>query len=182
MPFLLGMSMEIKNRKPTRLKGYDYSQNGAYFITICSHDRRNLFSKVGAIHESPETVFVKLNKFGAILKYSISKTEKRFNINIPSYVIMPNHIHLIIEVNSSKYEQAIRESPLQNRRSILSNIIGYFKMNSSKEIHKINKDIQVWQRGYYDHVIRNEEDYINHIQYIDENPRKWLLGKDEYYQ
>ena len=54
-------------------------------------------------------------------------------------------------------------------------------MNTSKEIHQINPDIKLWQRGYYDHVIRHEEDYCLHLQYIEENPKKWLLGKDEYY-
>ena len=54
-------------------------------------------------------------------------------------------------------------------------------MNASKEIHQINGGIEIWQRGYFDHIIRNEEDYLNHLQYIEENPMKWLMGKDEYY-
>lgn len=77
-------------------------------------------------------------------------------------------------------QRAIHESPLQNNRSVLSKAIGYLKMNTSKEIHNYC-DIEVWQRGYYDHIIRNEKDLNDICQYIDENPKKWLLGKDEYY-
>lgn len=54
-------------------------------------------------------------------------------------------------------------------------------MNSSKLIHLIDKDLNLWQRSFYDHIIRDENDYLNHLQYIDENPKKWLLGEDEYY-
>ncbi len=83
--------MELPNRKPTRLKGYDYSQNGAYFITICTHNRKCLFSNiVGAIHELPEN---KLTQYGEYVKQIIEILPGRFNVSIPKYVIMPNYIH-----------------------------------------------------------------------------------------
>ena len=174
---LISIAEGSLSRKNPRLKNYDYSKNGAYFITICTAKKKCFLSriKVGAIHESPAIVI--LNKYGEIVKSIIVSLEDRFDIRIPKYVIMPNHIHLLVVIEN----RAIRESPLQSKRSTLSNVIGYLKMSASKEIHKLNSDIEIWQRGYYDHVIRNEEDYLNHLQYIDENPKKWLLGEDEYY-
>ncbi len=101
--------MELPKRKPTRLKDYDYSSEGAYFITICSHNKQCIFSQVvGAIHESPEIV---LNENGKIINDIIRKLNDRFNIIVDKYVIMPNHIHLIVVIEESK--RAIRESPLQ---------------------------------------------------------------------
>ena len=168
---------KLKKRKQIRLTNYDYSQNGAYFVTLCTNDMKPLFSRitVGAIHESP--AIVELTEYGTILKNTIDALSDRFCITVSNYVIMPNHIHLLIIIDN----RAIRESPLQSKRSLISKSIGYLKMNVSKEIHKTNSELIVWQRSYYDHIIRNEEDYINHLQYIDENPRKWLIGKDEYY-
>ena len=171
----------LPKRKSLRLKNYDYSANGAYFVTICTHEKKCILSTVGAIHESPEKYCVKLNRYGSIVRHYIKKSEKRFSVIIPEYVIMPNHIHLLIVVDNYDPERAILESPLQSTRSQLSKIVGYIKMNTSKEIHQINPYIKLWQRGYYDHVVRNEEDYCLHLQYIEENPKKWLLGKDEYY-
>ena len=189
---LIRVTKRLITRKNPRLAGYDYSSNGIYFITICTNDMKCILSKinecnnishsaqeqvnnVGAIHESPEEV--SLSEYGLIVKKHISSLPKRFGISIPKYVIMPNHIHLLIVIDN----RAIRESPLHSTRSTISNIIGYLKMNASKEIHRIDANINVWQRGFYDHIIRDEEDYLNHLQYIDENPKKWLLGKDEYY-
>ena len=121
------MSKELPKRKPTRLKGYDYSQNGAYFITICTHNRRYLFSNiVGAIHELPEN---KLTEYGEFAEQIIKILPDRFNVSIPKYVIMPNHIHLIIEINNDNGERAIRESPLQHHRSVIDKMIRFLKMN-----------------------------------------------------
>ena len=168
--------MSLPKRKPNRLQGYDYSSEGTYFITICSHNRKIIFAVVvGAIHESPE---IKLNQNGKIIDSIIKKLENRFNIKINNYVIMPNHIHLIICIN----ERSIRESTLQ-KRSIISNAIGYLKMNVSKEMH--NKEFQgkIWQRSFHDHIIRDEKDYQKIWQYIENNPLKWQLDcfyTDEY--
>ncbi|MBR2081289.1 MAG: hypothetical protein IJ980_06620, partial [Oscillospiraceae bacterium] len=83
--------MDLPKRKPTRLAGYDYSEDGAYFITICTHNRKRLFSEiVGAIHESPEN---KLTPYGKLAKQIIERLPDRYHVSIPKYVIMPNHIH-----------------------------------------------------------------------------------------
>ena len=81
-------------------------------------------------------------------------------------------------IPASQESRAIHESPLQSR-SVISKIVGYIKMNTTKEIHKINQDIIVWQRGYYDHVVRNRNDYEKILKYIYENPLNWFY--DELY-
>ena len=172
--------MELPKRKNSRLKDYDYSSAGAYFLTICTHNRRKLLSDVvGAIHESPETIYdlseTKLTKCGKIVDKNINDAEKRFDVKIVTYVIMPNHIHLIVFIDDMR---AIRESPLQ-ARSLISKIIGYIKMNSSKEIHTFLPDKKIWQRNYYDHIIRDENDYLNIMEYIQTNPGKW--AEDRFY-
>ena len=166
--------MERKERKATRLPEYDYSSAGAYFVTICTKNRRWLLSKiVGAIHESP---LVELTQYGRIVDTIVESLPERCGIKLDKYVIMPNHIHLLISIESKFSDGAIRESPLQ-KRSTISKAIGYLKMNASKEIHKYGYTEQIWQRGFYDHVVRNDEDYDAIWQYIDENPIKWELDK-----
>jgi putative transposase len=171
--------MDLPKRKNIRLKEYDYSKNGAYFITICTHNRQYLFGEiVGAIHESPDnTPKIELNQNGVILQSIIENLHIRYlNIQIDKYIIMPNHVHLIVALND---DRAIRESPLQGR-SLISKMVGYLKMNSSKQIRLLNQNVNdVWQRSYHDHIIRNEQEYQTIWEYIDTNPLKWEL--DRYY-
>ena len=95
--------MSLPQRKPTRLRNYDYNSEGAFFITICTHNRKNLFGNiVGAIHESPE---MNLNSNGIIVDDYIRKLDSRFELKIDKYVIMPNHIHLVVVIE----ERAIRD-------------------------------------------------------------------------
>ena len=169
--------MNLPVRKSMRLKNYNYSENGAYYVTICTKNRRCLFSEVvGSIYES--TAKIKLKPYGRIVDEIINTLSNRFDINIDNYVIMPNHIHMIISIKNSSIKRSIRESTLRNR-STISNVVGYLKMNSSKMIHEINPDENVWQSSYYDHIIRDENDYLEKWNYIDGNPSKW--AKDEYF-
>ena len=124
---------------------------------------------VGAIHESPE---IQLTEYGKIVDRLINAVSSQSLAIIDKYVIMPNHIHLIIIIADSEELRAIRESPLQNR-SVISKIIGYIKMNASKEIHNISGNETVWQRGFHDHIIRNQSDYDKISKYIYENPIVW---------
>ncbi len=164
--------MELSKRKSTRLNGYDYSAPGAYFVTICTHNRKHLFSNiVGAIHESPEN---KLTQYGEFVELIIETLPDKFNVSIPKYVIMPNHIHLIIEIYRDNDQRAIRESPLQYQRSVIDKMVGFLKMNVSKKIHNTYSD-KIWQRSYHDHIIRGEQDYQKIWEYIDTNPLKWEL-------
>ena len=170
------MENELPKRKKLRLQNFDYNTPRAYFITICTHNKKCTLSNiVGAIHESPE---IKLTSRGIIVDNIINAVPERFNAIVDRYVIMPNHIHIVIILTDIEKMRAIHESPLQSRSDI-SKIIGYIKMNASKEIHNKYPDEIVWQRGFYDHVIRNQHDYENIVKYIYENPMRWYY--DELY-
>lgn len=160
---------KLPKRKNLRLVNYNYNQNGAYSITVCTDNKKHILSHiVGAIHESPE---IQLSKYGYIVDKIIKSLPDRFSISVDNYVIMPNHIHLLITINDPNV-RAIHESPLQ-QRSLISKVIGYLKMNASKEIHSSGYNGDIWQRSFYDHIIRNEIDYNEIWQYIDTNPKTW---------
>ena len=164
------MNNKLPQRKRLRLKYFDYSTPGAYFITICTQNRKCMLSHiVGAIHESPE---VQLTEYGKIADKIINNLPEKSYVVIDRYVIMPNHIHLILVIKDSEETRAIRESPLRSR-SVISKTIGYIKMNTSKEIHNKYGDVWVWQRGFHDHIIRNRNNYEKISKYIHENPLIW---------
>ena len=170
-------SKNFHSRKNIRLKDYDYSQNGCYLITVCTENKKFLFGEynVGAIHESPlrkdENRFIILNQRGKIAENIIKSAPSVYEqITIDNYIVMPNHFHLLITINNSLTDRAIRESPLQ--RSLISKVIGYVKMNISKEIHKEEPEIKIWQRSFYDRVIRNQKEYENAWQYVEYNALK----------
>ena len=157
-----------------RLREFDYNTPGAYFITFCTHNRSNILSRiVGAIQESPVS---QLTTCGVIVDEVIQSIPEHLHVTIDRYVIMPNHVHLIVVIAESDVLRAICESPLQGR-SIVSKAVGYIKMNASKAIRQQYGDVTVWQRGYHDHVIRNQADYEMIAKYIYENPLRWELDK-----
>ena len=164
------MEKKLPERKRLRLQNFDYNTPRAYFITICTQNRKCTLSRiVGAIHESPAT---QLTDYGKIIDRIINSIPEHLSATIISYVIMPNHIHLIAKVTKSNEVRAIRESPLQCR-SIISKLIGYIKMNASKEINREFGDTNIWQRGFHDHVIRDNDDFDKIYKYIHDNPIKW---------
>jgi len=171
--------MEERRRRALRLSEYDYSAAGCYFVTLCTHQRRNLFwvaQNVGALHEAP---VVPLSRFGQAVDGFVKELPKRFpNITVEKYVVMPNHVHLLLSL-SDDGGRALREAPLR-RRPELAKVVGYLKMNASKAIHQMAPNLRVWQTRYYDHVVRDEHDFLRIWRYIDENPARWEL--DEYNQ
>lgn len=158
-------------RKSNRLKNYNYSSPGAYFITVCTYNKKKILSEVcsAGINELPE---IKLTLAGKVVDDVIKKIADRFGVRIDRYIIMPNHLHMIISITDSELFRSIHESTLQSR-SVLSKVIGYIKMNSSKQIRLKSGDIKVWQRSYHDHIIRNEKDYQNIYNYVEYNALKW---------
>ena len=163
--------MEQLCRKSPRLAGYDYSTPGAYFVTICTADRKKILSNitVGALHEAP---VVALTTWGHVVDDVIACLPERFGIEMDRYVIMPNHIHLLLRIPEETV-RAIRESPLR-KRDLLPQIVGYLKMNASKRIHAKDAAVHpLFQRSYHDHIIRGEADYEKIARYIAENPARW---------
>ena len=171
---VIEMDNQLPVRKPLRLSHYDYNTPGAYFLTFCTHNRKHILSRiVGAIHESPAP---QLTICGRIVEAIIENLPEHLHVTVDQYVIMPNHIHLIAVITEEDALREIRESPLQSR-TIMSKLVGYIKMNSSKAIRQRYGDISVWQRGYFDHVVRNQEDYVALAEYVQTNPLRWELDK-----
>ena len=136
-------TVELPQRKALRIKTYDYSSPGAYFVTICTHERRCILSEisVGALHEAPA---VHLTDEGRCVQQVIEELPLRYpTLHVDQYVIMPNHIHLLLSITE---ERALREAPLQGdgKRSLLGQAIGFLKMNSSKTIHVLRPGLPVW--------------------------------------
>ncbi len=172
---------KLPQRKSIRLKGYDYSQPGAYFVTIVTQNRENLFGEI--VDDK-----MILNEYGKIVdKFWHSLPEKYQNIELDEFIVMPNHIHGIIIINERvirelpQRESPKRENDIKNRRKmILPKIIGYFKMNTAKQINILRKTLglPVWQRNYYEHIVRNEDELNRIREYIINNPLKWNLDKE----
>ncbi len=162
------------NRKNIRLKNYDYSENGAYFITICVKDKREILSKIikpnvgdGAL----DVPFVQLTDYGKIIENFIIKNNEIYdNIKTTKYVIMPNHLHLIVEIC---WSDGTSRAPSPTNDKIPA-YISTLKRMSNKQI-----GFSIWQRSYHDHIIRNEIEYAEISQYIDTNVIKWT--EDKYY-
>ena len=184
--------MVKQKRKQIRLKNYDYSENGAYFITICSKNREPLFGKVvrDGIPDVPLTecddngnVFVKLSDVGRTIQETIEYIDgHNENIEIEKYVIMPNHIHLIImvnKINDKGFGTSGKPSPTENEDVTRANEIIPKLVSSLKRYTNKQSGIDLWQRSYHDHIIRTQKDYDEIWEYIDTNPIKWQL--DKYY-
>ena len=186
------MNMEFPKRKPTRLKKYDYSQNGYYFVTICTHNKKHIFGNIVGQGSIPsqcegnvakrqrETASVRgapaeinLSECGKIAESEITNLENRYkHVKIDKYVIMPNHIHAIIIID--KYTAGASPCPT------LSEVICSFKSITTRKCHNINPDQKIWQTSFHDHIIRGEDDYFEIWEYIDGNPAKWT--EDCYYK
>ena len=161
--------MAFKQRKPTRLKDFDYGQDGAYFVTICTQNRINTLSSIDK-NQDLESASVKLTPIGIIAESCLLDLEKRFtNIKIDTYIIMPNHIHAIISM-----EGVNTPSPKE-----LSNLICAYKSLVTKNVKMHFSIDKLFQRSFFDHIIRSENDYKNAYSYIQRNPGKWL--EDKYY-
>ena len=170
---------DIHHRRSIRLRGNDYTRGGTYFVTVCSHNRECLFGVMvnGA---------VQLNKWGQIVWEEWMRTESvRPNVQLDTFIVMPNHFHGIVVITD--WVGARRCLALGKRathrvaptRGIypnsLGSIIGQFKSNVTRRIN-LSRDtpgMRVWQRNYYEHVIRNENNLLKIRQYIEGNPSQW---------
>ena len=152
--------MELPKRKPTRLKEYDYSTPGAYFITICTHNRECILSDIVVVGEGLRALPINnLKAIGNEIEQSKQYINNNYNgVKIDKYVIMPNHIHLILILDGSGGHG---NPPLQN-------VIGQLKSYTTNKFGKV-----LWQRSFHDHIIRGKEDYNKIWEYIDTNVLKW---------
>ncbi|MCL2857860.1 MAG: transposase [Oscillospiraceae bacterium] len=173
----------MPKRKGIRLKGYDYSQAGYYFITMCVKDGHEMLGRV--VGDAPPRVpriptysednprakspHVQLSEYGTFIDAQIQKSSQIYpHVLIDKYIIMPNHVHLIIIIKDGTRRGA---SPT---KSIIPQV-----MQSLKSITTKKFGFSIWQRSFHDHIIHNEADYRRIWQYIDENPANWT--QDCYY-
>jgi REP element-mobilizing transposase RayT len=163
------MKKEMPVRKRLRLEGYDYSSAGYYFPTICVKDGHEMLGKVvgDAVLCVPA---VELSDIGKIVKTYLEKMNTVLEYAfLKKYVIMPNHVHLLIALDGGTQRTA---SPT---KAVIPRIVHGMKAVTTKQI-----GYSIWQRGYHDHIIRNQDEYRHICQYIDENPAKWV--EDRYYK
>lgn len=153
--------MELPKRRQNRLAEYDYSIPNAYFITVCTKNRKNLFwMDVGAAIGRPENI--PLTILGMMVKQVIQDIPMHYpTITVDHSVIMPNHIHLLLQINND-----IDGRPMA--APTISTVI-----NQTKGVISKKAGFSVWQKGFYDHVIRGERDYLDIWNYIEGNPGKW---------
>ena len=161
---------KFPKRKINRLKSWNYSNNGGYFITICTDNRKHVLSKICVGDGFPVP---QLTKTGQIVDDYIKNINLKYScVTVSEYVIMPNHIHLLLLIDNNG---------TGNPSPTVGNIIGWFKYNTTKSVNEKYKTAgnKLWQRSYYDHIIRDEKDYMEKLNYILSNPLKWI--DDEYY-
>ena len=193
----------IHHRRSIRLKGYDYSQAGLYFITICTQNRQYMFGNI-------TNGIMKLNNAGVMVQKWYHELENKFaDIKNHEMIIMPNHFHCIIENTGSNAGADLRvcpNNPMTNKNILVENgiigehttmgeyigsplhrVVQWFKtMTTNEYIRNVKSDNwqrfdgKLWQRNYWERIIRNENEYLQISKYIIENPMKWENDKLRY--
>lgn len=153
--------MDVPKRKLPRLKGYDYSKEGYYFITVCTHERRKIFGTTDM-----------LNEIGNCVKTELLAISDHFEgVRIDKYVIMPDNIHMVIVLGCNGVKE--RETALPS----ISTIIGLFKSGVTRKIREKHPEMKLWQKSFFDTIIRNRDAYKEIVKYIYENPQTWDFEK-----
>lgn len=146
--------MELPYRKSPRIPGYDYSTEGYYFVTICTHEKKCIFWDG---HE--------LSRLGLIAQEDLVKMNSHYSrLHMEKWVVMPNHIHAIIIIGCDGKEGALPD---------LNVVMGQYKSGVSRKVRALDPGKKVWQRSYHDHGIRSQIEYEKIWQYIDTNPQRW---------
>ncbi|MBQ9761220.1 MAG: transposase [Clostridia bacterium] len=165
----------LPQRKRIRLRSFDYNQNGAFFITICTRNRRCLLSHIvgTGVLDGPQ---MELTNYGKIAdKHLYNMSFFYDDLTVEKYVIMPNHIHLLIRICREESVDGPSGTPVPTKQnSMVSRFVSSFKRFCNKEYGE-----NIWQRGSHDHIIRNSRDYVNIRNYIELNPMYWK--KDRFY-
>lgn len=161
------------NRRSIRIPGYDYARAGAYFVTICSWQRKQIFGEV-----SGERMDV--NKWGSIVTEEWNELRsRRSNIELDAFVVMPNHVHGILFLG---VEGKIGVGRFSNPRPLaLGTIIGGYKAGVSRRINRLSQEqckLKIWQRNYFERVIRSDAELAKFRTYIADNPRRWAQDKE----
>ncbi len=178
------MASALPKRKHPRLKNYDYSMPGAYFITICTHNKKCLLSNIvkqvcepavisadtgDAVGQGLAPAENRYTTCGQIAEEQLFLLEKRYpSVKVDKYVIMPNHIHVIIILSD-----AAGASP----RPTITDVICALKSLTTRECKKIKEIDKLFQTSFYEHVIRGQKDYFEIAEYIQNNPKQWEMDR-----
>ena len=166
--------MELPKRKTPRLQEWDYSTPGAYFLTICTAGRQCILSRIRTVGEGLAPPAAELTEIGKIVEEQILDLPRRYpSFSIDKYVIMPNHVHLLISLTDREISGGASPSPTA------VDVVRVMKSMSARLCREQYGIYPLWQRSFHDHVIRCEKDYLEIWQYIDDNPAKW--AEDRYY-
>ena len=160
--------MDYPERKSIRLKNFDYSSNGCYFITVCTKDKKPIFW--ASEEQSPP----RLSHRGKIVKYWFLQINEKYpEVILDKFVIMPNHFHLLLTIEKDKL--------LSNSSPTINSVMGWLKYQITRDINKSfnTPGNQIFQRSFHDHIIRDEHDYKLRWEYIKANIDRWL--DDTYY-
>jgi REP element-mobilizing transposase RayT len=173
------------------MKGYNYSQDNLYFVTTCVHDRVCCFGSVGTGRDLSTKMI--LNDFGQIAEKQWHWLAEQYPyVVLHAFVVMPNHVHGIIEIKRTDVGTDRDLSTNENHDSLsmgtghdlslpkiksLSELMGAYKTTVSKQIHLLGYPGFAWQRSFHDHIIRDDQSYNNISEYILNNPQKWEEDK-----
>lgn len=162
----------IHHRRSIRLEGYDYAQAGAYFVTICAYARECLFGEIDADA-------MMLSEFGEIVRDEWLKScAIRSEIKLGAYIVMPNHFHGIVYIASTDLIRGGDRpaTPIGPKPKSLGALMAGFKSAVTKRINEMRRTpgATVWQRNYYEHIIRNEPEMDRITRYIESNPSAWM--------
>jgi REP element-mobilizing transposase RayT len=166
---------ERHHRRSIRLDGYDYAQDGVYFVTVCAYGRECRF---GSIADE----IMQINAEGEIIVACWQAIPEHFqNAELDEFIIMPNHIHGIVSIAcENRNTERSTTTPKGTTRSSLGAVVGAFKSAATKRINQLDETASnpVWQRGYYERIIRDERELNDTRQYIVDNPLKWALDDE----
>ena len=162
-------------RKKIRLEGYDYNTAGLYFITVCTKGKRKLLCE---IHEPfvgtvvLDGPLIRMSKYGEIVERRLQEMSDFYDdIKLDSFVVMPNHVHMMIRILEKEIGPSSSTVPTLNK---VGRFVGTFKRLSNREI-----GFNLWQSRSNDRIVRSDEEYIAYMEYMEANPRRWLT--DEHY-
>ena len=161
-------------RKRMRLPSWDYSDEGTYFLTLCAKNRRAMFSRIvgRGILDAPE---IHLSQYGCLIQDSLNFiAEKYKNFMFHHWVIMPNHVHILLSVLDGEGSADGASGMPRPTNALVPKLVSSLKRYTNRK-----SGVDLWQTGYYDHIIRDEQDFLTRWQYIDNNPAAWL--EDDYY-
>jgi REP element-mobilizing transposase RayT len=164
---------DIKQRRSIRLQGYDYTKAGAYFVTVCTIDRQCIFGEIC----DNDVVLSHLGKVVAACWLDIPKHYP--SVDVDAFVVMPNHVHGIVVITDYA-DNANVMSPLPPKRPTLGQVVGSLKSASTKQINDLRgtQGETMWQRNYFERIIRREHELNRIREYIQYNPSNWLVDEN----